>query len=75
MPWSEPIRFAPMQDPAELAEGAEVVIVSASADVSAELGVALDVNEDAFDEVRLFDDLRVHEDEQPINPLISGTWA
>jgi hypothetical protein len=73
--WAEPIRFVPMKDPSELAEGSEVVIVSASKDISSELGVNLDVNEDGFDEVRLFDDLRVHEDEQPIDPLISGTWA
>jgi hypothetical protein len=74
-PWSEPIRFVPMKDPSELSEGAEVVIVSASADVSSELGVDFDVNEDALDQVMLFNDLRVHEDEQPIDPLISGTWA
>src|SRR5262245_50316578 len=47
--WSELTRFVPMKDPSELAEGAEVVIISASADVSSELGINLDVNEDAFD--------------------------
>jgi hypothetical protein len=73
--WSEPMRFVPMKNPSELAEGAEIVIISASADVSSELGLNFDLNEDAFDEVRLFDDLRVHEDDHPINPLISGTWA
>jgi hypothetical protein len=75
LPWSESMRCVSMKDPSELAEGAEVVIVSASADVSSELDIDLDVNEDVFDQVRLFDELRVHEDEQPINPLISGTWA
>ena len=73
--WSEPIRFVPMKNLSELAEGEEIVIISASGDVSSELGVNLDLDEDAFDEVRLFADLRVHEDEDPINPLISGTWT
>jgi hypothetical protein len=73
--WSEQVRFLPLKEPAELMEGAEFVLISASADVSKELGIELETTEEAFDTARIFDDLHLHEADYPIDPLISGTWA
>ena len=70
------IRFVPMKNTAELNEpGTEIVLISAAADVSRELGIDLGRDEQDFDTAHVFEDLRLHEADHPAEPLIYGEWA
>jgi hypothetical protein len=66
-------RFIAVNDPRLLDyEGAEMVLIGAAEDVSAELGVDLDPAEEALEEADLFRPLRIHPGEVPSEPLQEG---
>jgi hypothetical protein len=72
----EDVRFAAMKDPAALnQEGMEIVLISASSDVSRELGIDMPHDEQDLESSHLFEDLRLHEADHPTEPLIHGVWA
>jgi hypothetical protein len=73
--WWEQVRFIPLKHPRELSEGTELVVISASADISREFASDFDTSEDSFDTVAIFEDLRIHEANHPTDPLIYGRWA
>ena len=65
-----------MKNTAELNEpGTEIVLISAAADVSRELGIDLGRDEQDFETAHVFEDLRLHETDHPAEPLIYGEWA
>lgn len=69
------VRFVPLKDPDELTEGTEFVIISASADISSEFGVDFEAQERQLDSAAIFEDLRIHEADHPIDPLLHGRRA
>jgi hypothetical protein len=71
--WLQDTRFKPLQNPNELQEGAEIVLISASADISEEFGK--DFEREGLDTATLFEDLRILEADHPPDALISGRWA
>ncbi len=70
-----PRRFAPL-DPPEFLDhsGVDLVIIGATRDASAELGLALDSELERAARSTIFDDLRIRPDERPIEPLFAGDW-
>lgn len=69
-------RFAPLDPPAFLDhEGAELVLVGASADVEAELGIRLDAERETEATAELFTDLGLERSIHPVEPLFAGRWA
>jgi hypothetical protein len=69
-------RFA-SADPPELLDypGAEIVLVGASQDVSAELGVRLERDRETEATADIFRDLGVEKSLHPLTPLFEGKWA
>jgi len=66
-------RFIPA-DPPDLLNhpGAEIVLISASADPEAELDVELDPQEESESTKEIFNDLRLEKSQQPVKPLLEG---
>ena len=56
-------------------EGAELMLIAASDDVKAELGLDLDPQHESESTAEVFSDLRLRKREHPIEPLFEGTWA
>ena len=55
-------------------EGAEILLVGASADVEHELGLTLDREHESEETAAIFEDLRLEKSLHPITPLLKGTW-
>lgn len=69
-------RFADV-DPPELldVEGAELILASASANVSRELGIELQRERETEATAEIFNDLKMEHDIHPKRPLFEGKWA
>ena len=65
-------RFAPLDDPRFLDEGAELVLIGASEDVESELGIALDPRDLRLETADIFRQLRIRPGELPTEPLERG---
>lgn len=69
-------RFIPLDPPAFLDyEGAELVLIGASPDVGAELGLRLDTERETEATAEIFADLGLERDLHPVEPLLRGQWA
>lgn len=55
-------------------EGAEVILVGATGDVSRELGIELDPQRETEDTAEIFEDLRMAKSRHPAEPLFKGKW-
>lgn len=55
-------------------EGAELLLVGASDDISEELGITLNAQEETAEKAEIFNDLRMRKTEHPIEPLFEGEW-
>ncbi|HEY0688331.1 MAG TPA: hypothetical protein VGD71_04755 [Kribbella sp.] len=68
-------RFAPL-DPPEFLDhtGTELVLVGASADPLAELGIELEPEPETPESADLFTELRMQRDLHPLGPLLTGAW-
>lgn len=55
-------------------EGAELLLIAASADISKELGIDLDPQEETEAKAEIFNDLRMRKSRHPIAPLMKGEW-
>jgi hypothetical protein len=68
-------RFANADPPEFLDhEGAEFVLISASADIGKELGIELDADKESLDSADLFKDLKMDKGKRPVEPLLTGEW-
>lgn len=67
-------RFAPLVPAFLDRPGTELVLVGASADAEAELGIELDVERESVRTAEMFTDLALDRREHPIAPLIAGAW-
>ena len=69
-------RFISLDPPAFLdREGAEILLVGARPDVTEELGLQLDVEQETEATAEIFSDLRVEKSLHPVTPLLEGKWA
>ena len=70
------LRFIPAK-PTELLdyEGAEFVLIGASADAEGELGIELPVETEDEITAEIFRDLKVEREEHPLQPLFKGEWT
>ncbi|HEX5596727.1 MAG TPA: hypothetical protein VFX61_12040 [Micromonosporaceae bacterium] len=69
-------RFAPVDPPAFLDHvGAEIVLIGAAHDASAELRIDLDAKVEHAERNLIFDDLRISRRERPTAPLFTAEWA
>ncbi len=68
-------RFIPL-DPPELLdyEGAEIVLIGAADDASAELGIDWDAESERLESADIFRKLRLPRDELPVEPFEKGSW-
>lgn len=55
-------------------EGAEILFVGASGDVSEELGIDLDAEGETESTAEVFEELRMEKDRHPVEPLLKGKW-
>jgi len=55
-------------------EGCEFLLVSASADISEELGIELNAQRETEDTAEAFNDLRMERSQHPVKPLLKGEW-
>jgi hypothetical protein len=55
-------------------EGTEMLLIAPSADVSEELGVELDPQEESESTAEILNDLRMRKTRHPIEPLLTGEW-
>jgi hypothetical protein len=68
-------RFVPLIPPSLLDyEGAEIVLIGAARDVSAELGIELDADRERLETADIFRDLRLPPEALPVEPLVEGRW-
>jgi hypothetical protein len=68
-------RFIPANPPDFLDySGAEMVLISAAADVSKELGIELDPQSETESTAEILNDLRMRKSRHPIEPLLTGEW-
>ncbi|HEX7746062.1 MAG TPA: hypothetical protein VF462_12465 [Micromonosporaceae bacterium] len=68
-------RFAPLDPPTFLDQpGAEIVLIGAAHDASAELGIDLDAEVERAARSTIFEDLRIGREERPTEPLFAGQW-
>lgn len=68
-------RFCPLDPPAFLDhEGAELLLVAASANVGEELGITLETERESMASADIFHDLRMERDLHPLAPLFQGSW-
>jgi hypothetical protein len=56
-------------------EGAELLFVGASEDVSGELDIELDAEQESESTAEIFKDLRLEKSQHPVEPLLKGEWA
>ena len=56
-------------------EGAEILLVGARADASAELGAQLNPERETEATAEIFNDLRLEKSMHPLTPLFEGKWA
>jgi hypothetical protein len=69
-------RFAPVDPPEMLDyEGIELVMIGASVDVDAELGIDLDAHAERLETADIFRKLRIRPEQVPTEPLETGRWA
>lgn len=69
-------RFIPVDPPDFLNyEGAELLLIGASEDLSEELGVRLEKENENRNTAEIFKDLRMRRSEHPVKPLFEGEWA
>jgi hypothetical protein len=64
-------KFAPLDPDLLDVAGLELVLIGASDDVEAELGIHLDARSERLD---LLGDLRLDPREHPLAPAVDGTW-
>jgi hypothetical protein len=70
-----PLRFLPADPPALLDyPGAQLLLIGASANVRAELGIELDPEKEDERTAEIFRDLHLSKAQHPIDPLIKGEW-
>jgi hypothetical protein len=55
-------------------EGAEFVLISASDDIGAELGIELDAEHESLGSAEIFRDLKMDREKKPVEPLLKGEW-
>lgn len=68
-------RFAPLDPPAFLDHpGAEIVLIGAAHDASAELDINLDAEVERAARSTIFEDLRIGREDRPTEPLFAGQW-
>jgi hypothetical protein len=69
-------RFADL-DPSDFLnyEGAELLFIGATEDVSEGLGIELEAEEKSESTAEIFKDLRLEKSQHPIEPLLKGEWA
>lgn len=68
-------RFMPVDPPSVLNyEGAEVLFIGASGDVSQELGIQLHPQGETEATAEIFTDLRLQKSRHPLKPLFEGAW-
>ena len=68
-------RFIPVDPPEFLDyEGAEILLVGARQDVSAELGIKLDPEQETESTAEIFRDLKLERSLHPLTPLFKGSW-
>jgi hypothetical protein len=66
-------RFVALNPPGFLDyPGAEVVLIGASSEASAELGVELDAQAERLEDAHIFEELRLHPEDLPVEPLEHG---
>lgn len=69
-------RFVSVETPEFLdVEGAELVLIAASDDIKAELGIELDPRDATGSRAKILRDLRLRKSEHPIEPLLEGEWT
>jgi hypothetical protein len=56
-------------------EGAELLLIGATNDVRAELGIELHPQHESEASAAIFSDLKIERSVHPIEPLVSGKWA
>jgi hypothetical protein len=56
-------------------EGTEILLIGASQDVRAELGLDLDPEHETAAAAAVFDDLKLEKSLHPVTPLLQGKWA
>ena len=68
-------RFIPLDPPSFLDhEGVELLLIGASPDIEAELGLSLDAERETEASAEIFRDLRLERDLHPTAPLFEGRW-
>jgi hypothetical protein len=68
-------RFIPAVPPDILDyEGAEIILVGARADISAELGIELNAEHETEATAEIFNDLKLERSLHPLAPLFEGKW-
>lgn len=68
-------KFAEVDPPDFLdKEGAEIVFIAASEDISEELGIELDTEKESADSAEIFKDLRLDKSKRPTRPLFESEW-
>jgi hypothetical protein len=66
-------RFVALNPPGFLDyPGAEVVLIGASSEASAELGIELDAQAERLEDAHIFEELRLHPEDLPVEPLEHG---
>ena len=55
-------------------EGAEILFIGSSQDVSEELGLQLDPEHETEATAEIFNDLRIEKSLHPLTPLLKGNW-
>jgi hypothetical protein len=69
-------RFAPVDPPEMLDhEGIELVLIGASDDVDAEVGIDLDARAERLETADIFRKLRIRREHVPTEPLETGHWV
>jgi hypothetical protein len=69
-------RFADIDPPDFLNyEGAELLFIGSAEDVSEELGVELEAEEESESTAEILNDLRLEKSQHPVEPLLKGEWA
>ena len=68
-------RFVPAEPPEFLDyPGVELILIGASADIEAELGIELNPATETEDTAEILNDLRMRKSRHPIEPLFTGEW-
>ena len=68
-------RFVPAEPPEFLDyPGVELILIGASSDIAAELGIELDPATETENTAEILNDLRMRKSRHPIEPLFTGEW-